>query len=88
MFGFKGGKKANKKEIIISVESLETRVAVLENGKLEDLKIEHPTEKRIVGSVFKGVVQNLAEGLQAAFVNTGTAKNSFIHYWDMFPEDL
>ncbi len=88
MFGFGSRRKTNKKEIIISVESLETRVAVMENGKLEDLKMEHPTEKRIVGSIFKGVVQNLADGLQAAFINIGMQKNSFVHYWDMFPEDL
>jgi len=88
MFGFRQKRNKTDKKIIISVESLETRVAVLENGKLEDLKIEHPTEERIVGSVFKGVVQNLENGLQAAFVNIGMKRNAFIHYWDMFPEDL
>lgn len=88
MFGFKTRKRNSGKQIIISVESLETRVAVLENGKLEDLRIEHPTEQRIVGSIYKGVIQNLAEELQAAFVDIGLGKNAFIHFWDMFPEDL
>ena len=41
---------------------------------------------RIVGSVFKGKIQNLEDGLQAAFVDIGL-KNAFIHYWDMIPED-
>ncbi|MBI3986010.1 MAG: Rne/Rng family ribonuclease [Lentisphaerae bacterium] len=91
---FKGilglGRRKNRgqKEIVISVESLETRVAILENGRLEDFKIEHPLEERIVGSIFKGRVQNLEDGLQAAFVDIGQKKNAFIHYWDMFPEDV
>ncbi len=88
MFGFCRKKEERRKEIIINVESLETRVAVLENGELEDFKIELPSELRIVGGVYKGLVQNLEDGLQAAFVDIGLKKNAFIHYWDMFPEDL
>jgi ribonuclease G len=79
--------KKNKKEIIINVESLETRIAILEEGKLEDFAIERPSEDRIVGSVFKGKIQNLEDGLQAAFVDIGMKKNAFIHYWDMIPDD-
>ncbi|MFH0908443.1 MAG: Rne/Rng family ribonuclease [bacterium] len=80
-------RKRTKKEIIINAESLETRVAVLEEGKLEDYFIERPSEDRIVGSVFKGKIQNLEDGLQAAFIDLGLKKNAFIHYWDMIPED-
>ncbi|HEY8240834.1 MAG TPA: Rne/Rng family ribonuclease, partial [Kiritimatiellia bacterium] len=80
-------RKRTKKEIIINAESLETRVAVIEEGKLEDYFIERPSEDRIVGSVFKGKIQNLEDGLQAAFVDLGLKKNAFIHYWDMIPED-
>ncbi len=88
MFGFHRKSDTRRKEITINVESLETRVAVLENGELEDFKIELPSEQRIVGGVYKGRVQNLEDGLQAAFVDIGLPKNAFIHYWDMFPEDL
>ena len=88
MFGFRKRKNLNRKEIIISVEKLEIRVATLANGVLEDFKIEHPTEERIVGSIFKGRVQNLEDGLQAAFIDIGMRKNAFLHYWDMFPEDV
>jgi len=88
MFGFRRRKSLNRKEIIISVEELEVRVATLENGVLEDFKIEHPNEERIVGSIYKGKVQNLEDGLQAAFIDIGMKKNAFIHYWDMFPEDI
>ncbi len=78
---------AIKREIIINCESLETRVAVLENGRLEEFMIEHPQEDRLVGSIYKGRIQNLEDGLQAAFVDIGMSKNAFLHYWDMFPED-
>ncbi len=82
LFGwFKRSK--TKREIIINVEKLETRVAVLENGRLEEFMVEHPEEERLVGSVFKGRVQNLENDLQAAFVDIGLKKNSFLHYWDM-----
>ncbi len=84
MFGIKS--KVNK-EIIINAESLETRVAVMENAGLEEFFIERPTEVNIVGSIFKGRIQNLEDGLQAAFVDIGMKKNAFIHYWDMIPED-
>jgi ribonuclease G len=75
-----------KREIIVNVEKLETRVAVLENGRLEEFMVEHPEEERLVGSVFKGRVQNLENDLQAAFVDIGLKKNAFLHYWDMTPD--
>ncbi len=87
MFGFHFGKKSYKREIVINVESLETRVAVLENGKLEEFQVEHPSEERIVGGIYRGVIKNLEDGLQAAFVDIGLKKNAFLHYWDMIPED-
>ena len=71
-----------KREIIVNVEKLETRVAVLENGRLEEFMVEHPEAERLVGSVFKGRVQNLENDLQAAFVDIGLKKNAFLHYWD------
>ncbi len=76
-----------KKEIVINAESLETRVAILTEGKLDDFFIERASDDRIVGSIFKGRIQNLEDGLQAAFVDIGMKKNAFIHYWDMIPED-
>ena len=79
-------KKKFKREIIINVERLETRVAVIENGRLEEFMVEHPEEERLVGSVFKGRVQNLENDLQAAFIDIGLKKNAFLHYWDMTPD--
>ncbi|MFC1452462.1 Rne/Rng family ribonuclease [Verrucomicrobiota bacterium] len=86
MFGF-GKKDKTKREIIVNCESLETRVAVLEDGKLEEFQTENPTEGRVVGSIFKGRIQNLEHELQAAFVDIGMKKNAFLHYWDMVPDD-
>ncbi len=76
------------KEIIINAESLETRVAVLEDGKLEEFNIERTTEERLVGSIFKGRVRNLEDGLKAAFVDIGFEKNAFLHYWDIVPNQF
>ena len=75
-----------KREIVINVEKLETRVAVVENGRLEEYMVEHPEDERLVGCIFKGRVQNLEDDLQAAFVDIGLKKNAFLHYWDMTPD--
>ncbi|MEK7684509.1 MAG: Rne/Rng family ribonuclease [Verrucomicrobiota bacterium] len=76
------------KEVIINAESLETRVAVLEEGKLEEFTIERADDERLVGSIFKGKVRNLEDGLKAAFVDIGFEKNAFLHYWDIVPANF
>jgi ribonuclease G len=76
------------KEVIINAETLETRVAVMEEGKLEEFNIERTTEERLVGSIFKGKVRNLEDGLKAAFVDIGFEKNAFLHYWDIVPSSF
>ena len=76
------------KEVIINAETLETRVAVTENGRLEEFNIERTTEERLVGSIFKGKVRNLEDGLKAAFVDIGFEKNAFLHYWDIVPNQF
>ncbi|MDD2709201.1 MAG: Rne/Rng family ribonuclease [Verrucomicrobiae bacterium] len=84
-FVFSRRKPANK-EIIINAETLERRVALLENGQLEEFHIERTNEQRLVGSIFKGSIKNLEPGLKAAFVDIGFEKNAFLHYWDIIPE--
>lgn len=78
------------KQLLINSEGLETRVALVENNKLQNYFIERTDEHRLVGSIFKGVVRNLEPSLQAAFVDIGASKNAFLHYWDMLPatEDM
>jgi ribonuclease G len=80
--------KKYHKEIIVNAESLETRVAVLEDGKLEEFTIERSTEERLVGSIYKGKVRNLEDQLKAAFVDIGFEKNAFLHYWDIVPSNF
>ena len=80
------GRKKIKKEIILNVENLETRVAVMENGRLEEYMVDIPEVERLVGCIFKGRIENLEDDLQAAFVNIGLKKNAFLHYWDMVPD--
>ncbi len=73
------------RELIVNSESLEKRVALLTNGVLEKFDIERKGESRMVGAIFKGRIQNLENGLKAAFVDIGQPKNAFLHYWDMLP---
>ncbi len=81
-------KKPSGKEIIINAESLETRVAVVQDGKLDELTIERTNEERLVGSIFKGRIRNLEDGLKAAFVDIGFERNAFLHYWDIVPSQF
>jgi ribonuclease G len=83
-----GRRVVANKEIIINAEPLETRVAVMENNQLEELSVERTTEERLVGSIFKGRIKNLENGLKAAFVDIGGEKNGFLHYWDIMPAAL
>ncbi len=80
--------KKSHKEVIINAEALETRVAVLEEGRLEEFTIERTSEERLVGSIFKARVRNLEDGLKAAFVDIGFEKNAFLHYWDIVPSSF
>ena len=76
------------KEVLINAESLETRVAVTVKGQLENLTIERVDDPRMVGSIYKGKIRNLEDGLKAAFVDIGYEKNAFLHYWDIIPSPL
>ncbi|MFM8358991.1 MAG: Rne/Rng family ribonuclease, partial [Verrucomicrobiota bacterium] len=76
------------KEVIINAEPLETRVAVIEEGRLEEFTVERASDSRLVGSIFKGKVRNLEDNLKAAFVDIGFEKNAFLHYWDIIPNNF
>src|ERR1700740_3206302 len=72
-------------QLIISCEKLERRVALLEDGTLEEYNIERDTDRNIVASIFKGKVKNIEHGLKAMFVDIGFEKNAFLHFWDALP---
>ena len=71
------------KQILISVESQEKRIAFLENNILEEFYIERGTETRLAGNIYKGRVENVVPGIQAAFVDVGLGKNGFLHVADV-----
>lgn len=71
-------------EIIVDVSFEQTRVALLENEELNEVYIERYGSKRNVGSIYKGRVENVLPGMQAAFVNIGLEKNAFLYVKDAF----
>ena len=76
----------NKKQIILNCEELETRFALLRNGRLEEYEIERRDEDELLaGSIYLGRITHLEKKLEAAFVDIGAAKNAFLHYKDMLP---
>src|SRR5213593_3261783 len=86
ILGLRSRKTGNK--LILSVEKLESRVALLENGRLEEYSVERKSSRNIVGSIYKGKVRNIEVGLKAMFVDIGFEKNEFFHFWDAIPAAL
>lgn len=70
------------KHILIQAEEGETLVAVLENGQLVEVYVERGVEQRLVGNIYKGRVENVLPGMQAAFVNIGLERNAFLYVED------
>lgn len=86
---FFGGKRLDEGiRIVINCEKLENRVALLEDGKIEEYGVERGNNENIVGAIFKGRVKNIEQGLKAMFVDIGMEKNAFLHFWDALPEAL
>lgn len=66
-------------EFLVNNNPHETRVAVLENGILQEVIIERRTQKDTVGNIYKGKVERVLPGMDAAFINIGLEKNAFLH---------
>src|SRR5690606_34028952 len=75
-------------EILINVSPVETRVALVENGVVQELFIERSYSRGYVGNIYKGKVVRVLPGMQAAFVDIGLERTGFIHVADMLPEPL
>ena len=74
------------REMLINVaESEECRVAVIEDGSLEELYVERASLSSHVGNIYKGKVANIESGIQAAFIDFGIGKNGFLHVSDLHP---
>jgi ribonuclease G len=75
-------------EILINITPPETRVAVIENGVLQEIIIERSRDRGLVGNIYKGEVCRVLPGMQAAFVDIGLPKAAFIHLSDLCARDL
>jgi ribonuclease G len=76
------GKLDKNTEIYVNVTDYETRIAVMELGKLVELLVERPEKERIVGNIYKGKVTAVLPGISAAFVDIGMEKAGFLHFSD------
>ncbi len=71
------------KEIVVDINPYQTRVILLENGMPCEIYIEQRGKERLVGNIYKGRVQNVLPGMQAAFVDIGLEKNAFLYAGDI-----
>ncbi|HET6151299.1 MAG TPA: Rne/Rng family ribonuclease [Polyangia bacterium] len=76
--------------LVINADGPETRVALVEDGFLGELYIERKRERGIAGNIYKGRVERVLPGMQAAFVNIGLEKSAYLHVSDVrgTPDDL
>ncbi len=75
------------KQIIIASHPANTRVCIVEDGKLVEFWVERESTERIVGNIYKGRVMNVLPGMASAFVNIGLEKNAFLYAGDMIDEE-
>jgi len=73
-------------EIVINATPEETRVALLENKTLTELYFDRKRDRGILGNIYKGVVEKVLPGMQAAFVDIGTEKAAFLYVADVITE--
>ena len=74
-------------EILINSTPSETRVALVENGMLQEVWLERATHTAYIGNIYKGVVSRVLPGLQAAFIDIGLERTAFLHARDMVRND-
>jgi ribonuclease G len=70
-------------EILVNITPQETRVAIVENGALQEVSIERQGSRGIVGNIYKGKVNRVLPGMEAAFVDIGLVKAGFLHVSDI-----
>src|SRR5688572_31113562 len=75
-----------KKEMLINVlQPEEIRIAIVEDGVLEELYVERTSLESYVGNIYKGRIVNIEPSIQAAFVDFGVGRNGFLHVSDVEP---
>ena len=76
-----------KQEMLINVaQPEECRIAICEDGVLEELYVERTSQDNYVGNIYKGKIVNLEPSIQAAFVDFGVGRNGFLHISDVEPQ--
>lgn len=75
-------------ELLINVTPSETRVALVENGMLQEMHVERLSKKGLVGNIYKGKVSRVLPGMQAAFVDIGLEKAAFLHASDILHANI
>ena len=73
-------------ELLVNTNNEKTNILLVENGKLIEKYEEQPEQERLEGNIYIGIVENVLPGMQAAFVNIGKEKNTFIHIRDVIPK--
>ena len=79
---------AVRKEILVSMDVGEQRVAVLEDGVVSEVYLERPGRRSIAGNVYKGTVDNVLPGMEASFVDIGLEKNGFLYVDEIVVPEL
>ena len=75
-----------KKEMLINcLQPEEIRIAIIEDGVLEELYVERTSHESYVGNIYKGRIVNIEPSIQAAFVDFGVGRNGFLHVSDVEP---
>jgi ribonuclease G len=77
-----------KKEIFVSIEVGEQRVAVLEDGQVVEVYLERPGRRSVAGNIYKGIVDNVLPGMEASFVDIGLEKNGFLYVDEIVVPEL
>jgi len=76
------------KEMIVSVNGREKKIAILDNGRVSEFYIERGEENSgIAGNIYKGRVQRVLPGMQSAFVAIGLERDAFLYVSDFFDEE-
>ena len=77
-----------KRDLVISVDVAEQRVAILEDDRVAEVYLERPESRSIAGNIYKGTVDNVLPGMEAAFVEIGLEKNGFLYVDEIVTPEL
>ncbi len=77
-----------KRELLVSVDAGEKRVAVFEDGVVAEVYLERPEQRSIAGNIYLGTVDNVLPGMEAAFVEIGLEKNGFLYVDEIVGPEL